>query len=814
MVFRKKSFLFTIISIIIIISLSSCGTEKILFVFNRVNVKNYPDTPFVYSNTIKFENHLSKDETVKLTEDLGNYWADSLLAPRVMRFGAFYNLKKPPALDTGAITATKKLMKGYLFTQGYFNAGINILPDTINFSNGNKLLQQRAYITASINTGKKTLIDSVEYKLKDSSLLQLTQSRASQSFIEPGKTTYSKQLIASELDRLVAVYRNNGYYMLRRENLIADVDTSDASLFKLTLDPFEQAELIAKAEERKNKNPTCIVNFTQRRFIDSSLAGADSLFLRKFYIGKVSYFPETKLNGPSPDSLLAVKDFYTKAVANDFAVYGKEGQFKPVIFKDYSFIKPDSLYSDEKYYKTVNNLNQIGAWRQIETRFSKINDTIDVTFFLYPERKHNITYNLEASRNTGDFLSSSNLFGVSINVGYRDRNVWHRAIQSNTNLNVGEEFSFDQNTTVLQSFQVTAGQTYSIPRLIMPDKIIKNCIKPDFGRTLFNANLSYAERSNFFRIRSAVVNSGWEWKHKNDLWQLRPLNIEIYSLTKLPLLEEAIKQNPFLGTSFLTGSVSSMQLSYTHSSAKPSNPNINNYYRGSFEGTYPLGVIKSFNDNFYQYIKLEGEYRLLIKLQKTSLAFRTFAGIGYNYGNNTTFGSTLPFFKQFVAGGPNSMRAWGLRLLGQGSSLKSDTSSTFRDRYGDMQLEFNAEYRYPIAHFSAVDIKGAFFTDIGNIWNIRKDTSNPGGEFNFNKLGKDIAIGMGTGIRFDFSYFLIRIDFGIKFIDPARLEHNGLDFIKNFTWLNKEYVKYDSTGVEISPKRKNYSVQLGIGLPF
>jgi len=78
------------------------------------------------------------------------------------------------------------------------------------------------------------------------------------------------------------------------------------------------------------------------------------------------------------------------------------------------------------------------------------------------------------------------------------------------------------------------------------------------------------------------------------------------------------------------------------------------------------------------------------------------------------------FFKQFFAGGPTSMRAWGLRLLGLGSSLVSDTSSSFRDRYGDMQLEVNIEYRFPIAHFSSMNLGGALFTDMGNIWNVRK----------------------------------------------------------------------------------------------
>ena len=160
------------------------------------------------------------------------------------------------------------------------------------------------------------------------------------------------------------------------------------------------------------------------------------------------------------------------------------------------------------------------------------------------------------------------------------------------------------------------------------------------------------------------------------------------------------------------------------------------------------------------------------------------------------------------------MRAWGLRLLGLGSSLLSDTSTTFRDRYGDMQLECNLEYRYPIAHYSSVNVNGAIFADAGNVWNVRNDPNNPEGTFDINRLGKDIALGVGTGLRLDFNYFLIRVDMGIKLKDPARLENNGWLDIGNFTWRNHEFDKYNDEGKLISAKRNNYAIQLGLGLPF
>jgi outer membrane protein assembly factor BamA len=212
---------------------------------------------------------------------------------------------------------------------------------------------------------------------------------------------------------------------------------------------------------------------------------------------------------------------------------------------------------------------------------------------------------------------------------------------------------------------------------------------------------------------------------------------------------------------------------------------------------------------------LEAEYRKLINYPKSSLAFRGFGGLGYNYHYTQRYGNTLPFYKQFIGGGPNSMRAWGLRLLGLGSSLVSDTAKDFRDRYGDMQLEGNVEYRFNLAQFSSVKIGSAFFLDMGNIWNIHKNDSVPNSDFDLRRLWQDWAIGVGTGIRLDFSYFLIRVDFGIKIKDPAQYQVNNGWVIKDFTWKNYLYsVKNTGTGDYEPAPRNNYAFQLGIGLPF
>jgi outer membrane protein insertion porin family len=793
--------------------LSSCTDEKFLFVISRVRVKNYPaDTPFVYNNKVNISGNINKDEKTRLEENLANYWADSLYARRVLRFGIQYLLQNPPVFDTSTISTTQSFMSGYLFSQGYFRTAMkdSFYIDTV--TKGNKPAQYRTTVIMDIDAGNRALIDSLGYDLRDTALQRITNNNLEDSKIDAGKTPYSKEIIATQLDWLVNLYRDRGYFLLRRDNLAAVVDTLNAALLKPTADPFEQVQILEEAQQRNKEASPVTVSIQQRRFADTTIANTDSSFLKKFYVGKINYYPETYL-AEFPDTLLKHSASFNEQTNSAYTVYYRQGQFNPKIFRQFNYLRAARLYNDDLFFKTVNTLGQIGSWKQVDTRTVIRGDSIDINYFLYPDRKQNITYNLEASRNTGDVLTSSNFFGLALNITYRNRNVWHHAVQATTSFTNGVEFTFNQaqaqNNSLLQAFQVSLGQSYSFPRAFIPFKI-KRPGRLDFGRTVVSGNISYADRQDYFRLRSIVADYGYDWKRKNKVWQLRFPNIELYSLDTLDLLKEAFVTNPFLRNSFNTGRVVSVKTSLTFS--YPGNRNITNYARFGSEVCVP--GMNRINDKYYEFIKLEAEYRKSILMRKNTLAMRAFAGVGYNYYVSPALGITLPFYKQFIAGGPNSMRAWGLRQLGLGSSLLSDTSSTFRDRYGDMQLEANLEYRYPIAHFSSVNINGAVFADAGNIWNIRNDPNNPESQFNLSRLGKDIALGIGTGLRFDFSYFLIRIDFGLKMKDPARLENNGWLDLANFTWRNHEFEKYDPNGNLVSAPRNNYAVQLGIGLPF
>ncbi len=160
--------------------------------------------------------------------------------------------------------------------------------------------------------------------------------------------------------------------------------------------------------------------------------------------------------------------------------------------------------------------------------------------------------------------------------------------------------------------------------------------------------------------------------------------------------------------------------------------------------------------NYSQYVKTEIDY---IKHwdwgNKNIFAIRAFSGIAIPYGN----ANSIPFIRSFFAGGPNDNRAWQAYDLGPGS-----TGGKNEFNEANLKLAFNAEYRYNL--FGALN--AAFFIDVGNIWNVLDIVEDPAATFTSLSDLKDIAIGSGAGLRYDFNFFVLRFDVGLKTYDPSR----------------------------------------------
>jgi outer membrane protein assembly factor BamA len=185
-------------------------------------------------------------------------------------------------------------------------------------------------------------------------------------------------------------------------------------------------------------------------------------------------------------------------------------------------------------------------------------------------------------------------------------------------------------------------------------------------------------------------------------------------------------------------------------------------------------------NNLFRFIKTDVEYKHLISKTHSQLAFRVFGGVGLVYGTKNGQSETnLPFFKAYFAGGPYSMRAWQVRRLGPGSSLLYDTTGNqLNDRFGNMQLEANVEYRFDLTTIAGIKVKSALFADMGNIWgNEFKDANATQkieeASFKPSRLYRDLAVAGGTSLRFDFDFFLIRLDWAYKLKDPRYADLNG-----------------------------------------
>ncbi len=139
-------------------------------------------------------------------------------------------------------------------------------------------------------------------------------------------------------------------------------------------------------------------------------------------------------------------------------------------------------------------------------------------------------------------------------------------------------------------------------------------------------------------------------------------------------------------------------------------------------------------------------------INKHTLAFRLYAGVGFPYTNSVV----MPYVEQFYSGGSNSIRAFIARSLGPGA-YHTESSSDIIDQTGDVKLEGNAEYRFSLSEV----VKGALFLEAGNVWLLNKDENRPDAEFNFDTFTSQLAVGTGFGLRFDFSFFILRFDVGL-----------------------------------------------------
>ncbi len=756
-----------------VIFFSSCG----------VIPKDYPvKEPFVFKYNVTVDGNYTQEEKNDLESRLSRQLDDSIKVRTVHK--VFYKgginrpvLIKPPVFRPANADRSIQFMKALLISIGYFKDSITYTTaiDTVNED------QYRTTVNFIVKPGKIVRIDSFAYNFKQAELQSLALENQAGSFVKKGDP-FAKATISQELDRLVDIYRNNGYMRFGREEIIGLWDTLDISLLRPTFDPLEQIEILQKLKERR-ENPTASLELRLK-------TGSDTSKLTKYYIGNINVYPDITYDTAG----LERKEVFINGVN----VIYYNNVFKPKILPQNIYFKHGELYNQQKYLRTINRFNSLGAWRvvNIDQIARKGQDTADFNVRLTPALKYSFTANIEASQNSSAI--SGNLFGIGFNIGLLNRNFARSANQSTTNIRYGVELG----NKLIQSQQASISHNIYFPKAIpnfrlLPEKYRNNI------RTILSFNAANTERNLLYNL--TTINGSWGGEYQGNISKKNKLlqvfwkipNIEYSYLVRRDSLKTLIANNPVLKNIFTDGFISSAIGGLTLKNIKEKKPNV---FAFNVEIPFIAGIIPSkfLDTQLYKFIKVNTEFTQAFKFSKSSLVLRLFGGIGYEFNStvNENKRNSLPFFKQYFAGGPNSMRAWRLRRLGPGSSVKN--FDQFPDRFGDVQLEFNAEYRFKIAEIAGNKIESALFTDIGNVWFLKKAAGSPEEVFNFGRLGKDIAIGLGTGLRFDFDFFIIRVDYAFKVKDPSP----SLD---NIASQNKLFYDWKLT---------NGQLQIGINYPF
>ncbi len=798
--------------------------------------KYQKDKPFVAKNKIEVKGgNFSKEERATLKQRLNAQLDDSSRIKVVDKLFFWHVLVSPPAYDSNSAAKSARNMETSMLHVGYYKAKAQFTADTVKKGN-----QQRVHVSYIVEVNKPTLIDTFSYIMRKPDLQKLAVENIDKTLIKEGKPV-TKAAVIGELNRLVEVYRNNGYYKFTSEEVVMRGDTTVAALTTITDDIFEQLRLLAEAQAARD-SPTIKLAVVLKTPKDSSR-------LKPYYINNIYFLPDYR-NGDNLNDPGLTKRYLTrkrcdtcKADTNFIMLYHKY-LFRPRILVRNMYLRKGNLYNQSDFYKSLNAYARAGVWQSTnivveEVRAKDSSNKLDLIVQLMPAKKYGYEASLEASysassnTNSVTAANAGNLLGLSGNISFLNRNLNKEGIKMTNSLMAGVEFNLkpDSNNrkNLINSNEVSFTNNISFPRLIFPFVKFNSDRRFISTESFITTRLSYINRINLFNLQSFNFGVGYSGTtKKNRQWIFKPLNFEFARLyNETDSFKKTLADNPFLRYSFNTALVAGSSIGYRINKVNPLHPNRQHSLKINVEESGMIwGRLGIFKQYMKQYVKTDLEYIYSVSRPKTAFVFRIFGGIGIASKKDTT----LPFFKQYFGGGSNSMRGWPVRGIGRGGQpLSPYGSNSFNDRTGDIQLETNIEYRYTIAQIipNSLVLKGALFADIGNVWNFRN--SNPGGgtdstQFQFANLYKQLGVSLGTGFRLDFNYFVLRFDFGFRFKRPDVAKNDGWQIPDiNFNNLFKRGVQVPdpaNPGTTKNDNRykkwryENYNLTIGISYPF
>ncbi len=697
----------------------------------------------------------------------------------------------PVIIDSIKIGTTKNRLQGFYSNQGFFDAKVTAKVDSVGV--------KRAEITYHVETGKGYIIDSISKRIETPALDSLFVKTQPRSLIKKGEQ-FNDEKFDAERTRLTTYFRNHGVYDFQVNHVRYDVITSEKDT---------NIDIVYDIEDRKIKR-------------------GDTLVKTPFKIYKISQV-NIFTNSPIKKGKYKISD---SVVYNNYNIYsiGKLN-YKPKAITDAIFIEKGNYFSDNDKTLTSRSLSNLKVFNfpnieYIEDLSTEDENDLVANIYLIPLKKKNLNASIDFNH------SNIQDFGITGNLSLTFRNFFRRAetLEISTRGNIGSSRDLpNPNGTFFNLSEYGADVKLTFPRIFFPFKttsIIKKEMLPttqmSFGLT--NQKNIGLDKENF----TSIINYNWLPKDdttiRYDLLNIqfvRNLNIDNYfnvynsSYNRLNDLAQVYDTtgtylDPSTGNltntsavgfidAVLNGSIpinnQSSDFNSIRSIGERRKRLIENNLIVSSAFTYNKNTRKGFLDNTFYAIKakiesagnlvslfakqvpqpesdngnetlfgieyaqyVKGEVDLIKHWdlgKKNILAFRTFGGIAIPYGN----ANSIPFSRSYFAGGSNDNRGWQAYGLGPGSS---GGINDFNE--ANLKLAASVEYRFNIVG----KINGGLFVDAGNIWNVFDNVEDKSYTFNGIESLKDIAVGTGIGLRYDFDFFVFRIDFGYKAYNPAK----------------------------------------------
>lgn len=641
-------------------------------------------------------------------------------------------VRKPIVIDTILARRSADNLRSALFNKGYLDAHVDVLTEPAG-----KHKQNVIYV---LHPEQPYFLNQMDYDIQDTAISRFLHPRLVP--LEPQR--FNVEMLDQERKHITQLLTNNGYYHFNKTDISFQADSTIGNH---------------------------LVNMT--------------MVLHPYR--------------PTEDTVMSHRQYH---IRNLRFLSGNEDRSIPLrasVLRNNTFITPGELYSASDLQNTYNHFGRLNAIRYTNINFTEVPDSnlLDCDIQLSTYKPSTISFQPEGTNTAGDL-------GAAVTLSYQNRNLFHGSEMLSLELRGAFEAIRGLEGYSNQNFEEYSAQArLSFPRFIAP------FISRNFRRRI-NASSEVSllydlqNRPEFHRrVLSVAWRYKWQDANHHDRYQLDLVDLNyvfmpwISDTFRRDYLDDTTSRNAILRYNYEDLFIMKSGLGYTYNNGQYAiRANIEtagnvlslfskltNASKNSETGQYRL-----FNIAYAQYVKGDFDYtRYLVFDDENTLAFHFGVGIAYPYGNS----SILPFEKRYFSGGANSVRGWSVRSLGPGKYARRDGNIDFINQTGDMKLDINLEYR---AHLFW-KLGGALFIDAGNIWTLRDYADQPGGQFKVQNLLEDLAVSYGLGLRFNFDYFVLRLDLGMKAVNPAYEEDGGEHFPIIKPRLSRDYAFHFAVGM-------------------